>query len=145
MKTNSQLMIYSLLIMISIIGCEKGNSKVITEEFTIKNVIFTKCKDDSKKSFDSFSCLILNSKEKNYLEIQHQNTMFCCGTENIEIKTEIKNDTICISETDLGPYTYCYCWHDLNFEIGPLEEKTYVLQIIGCETSYNQDTIIVDF
>jgi len=80
-----------------------------------------------------------------YLEIQHQNTMFCCGTEQVEIKSEILNDTIYISETDLGPFTYCYCWHDLNFEIGPLENKAYVLQIIGCETSYNQDTILIDF
>lgn len=145
MKTKFKIMINSLLIIIFIIGCEKENSNGKTEELTIKNVSFTECKDDSQKSTASFSCLTLNSKENNYLEIQHQNTMFCCGTEKVEIKTEIKNDTIFISETDLGPYTYCYCWHDLNFEIGPLEDKTYVLKIIGCETSYNRDTIIVDF
>ncbi len=145
MKPKFKQLIYSLLVISFIISCEKENPNGKTEKLIIKNVSFTECKDDSQKSSSSFSCLILNSKENNYLEIQHLNTMFCCGTKQVEIKNEIKNDTIFITETDLGPYTYCYCRHDLNFEIGPLKDKSYIIKIIGCETSYNRDTIIIDF
>jgi hypothetical protein len=144
-KTKDKLLIYSLLVIFFILGCEKENPNGKTKELTIKNLSFTDCKDNSQKSSSTFSCLNLNSKENNYLEIQHLNTMFCCGTKQVEIKNEIKNDTIFITETDLGPYTYCYCRHDLFFEIGPLEDKSYVLKIIGCETSYNRDTIIINF
>ena len=143
MKTRFKILILGLLI--TVISCEKENTGSKTDKLSIKSISFTECKDDSEKSTSTFSCLSLKAVENNYLEIQHQNTMFCCGTEQVEIKAEIKNDTILISEIDLGPFTYCYCWHDLNFEIGPLEKKTYFMQIIGCETSYNQDSILVDF
>jgi hypothetical protein len=143
MKTRFKLLVLALLIIS--ISCKKENSNGKTDKLLIKNISFTECLNDSKKSASSLSCFSLKAIENKYLEIQQQNTMFCCGTEKVEIKTEIKNDTIFISEIDLGPFTYCYCWHDLNFEIGPLENKTYVMQIIGCETSYDQDSILIEF
>jgi hypothetical protein len=134
-----------LIILLFFISCEEEDTTGKVDKLSINNISFTECKDDPKKSTSTFSCLSLKATENNFLKVQHQNSMFCCGTEEVRIKAEIKYDTIFISEVDLGPLTYCYCWHDLYFEIGPLENKNYVMQIIGCETSYNQDSIMVDF
>jgi len=141
MKTKIYLTILFFLILS--ISCEKENDK--TDKLTVKNIDFTDCLDDSKKSTSSLSCVALQAIADNYLQIQHQKTMFCCGTEKVDINVEIRNDTIYIQEIDLGPFTYCYCWHDLEFEIGPLNNKKYTLHLIGCETSYDRDSILVDF
>lgn len=143
MKNKFKILLFVFLV--TTISCDKENSIEKTDKLSVKNISFTECKNDSEKSVLASNCLSLNAIEDNYLEIHHQNTMFCCGTGQVEINTEIKNDTIFISEIDLGPFTYCYCFHDLIFEIGPLENKTYTMQLIGCETSYNQDSILIDF
>lgn len=141
MKTSIHFIILFLLILS--ISCEKGDN--ITDKPTVKNIDFTNCLDDSEKSSSSLSCISMQAIADNYLQIQHQKTMFCCGTEKIDIKVEIRNDTIYIQEIDLGPLTYCYCFHDLEFEIGPLNRNNYTLQLIGCETSYERDSILINF
>lgn len=141
MKTSIHFSILFLLILS--ISCEKGDNK--TEQPTVKNIDFTNCLDDSERSSSSISCISMQAIADNYLHIQHQNSMFCCGTEKIDINVEIRNDTIFIREIDLGPFTYCYCFHDLGFNIGPLNRIKYNLQLIGCETSYERDSISVNF
>lgn len=141
MNANINLAFLSLLLFM--VSCETEFIK--TEIFTVKNTDFTACLDNSKKLESNISSLSMQAIKDNYLKIQHHNTMFCCGTENVEINCEIRNDSIFIEEIDLGPYTYCYCLHDLEFEIGPLNKSNYTLQLIGCETSYDRDTILLNF
>lgn len=141
MKRKTYLTI--LLLLIFFISCEKKTEN--NEVLTSKNINFTNCKSETKKKTLSTSCLTVKAIENNFLQVRHRNTMFCCGTEEIKVDIEIKNDTISIHEIDLGPLTYCYCWHDIIFDIGPLKNKQYVLQIIGCETSYNRDSISAEF
>lgn len=129
----------ALLIMLSLLSCEKENHK--TEPLNVKNINFSDCANDSSAA----RCLSIQAIGDSYLFIQHQKTMFCCGTDEIDINVELRNDTIYIQEIDLGPFTYCYCWHDITFELGPLNKKHYTLQIIGCETSYNRDSILIKF
>ncbi|MGM0407864.1 MAG: hypothetical protein ACQERU_07755 [Bacteroidota bacterium] len=141
MKTKIYLGILSF--MIFILSCKKINDSVT--EPIVKSLTFTDCLTGSYQSTPNPSCLILQAIEGNYLQIQHQKTMFCCGTEQIDIITEIKEDTIYIEEVDLGPFTYCYCWHDIDFTIGPLDHKSYTFQLLGCETSYYRDSILMNF
>jgi len=124
------------------IGCEKENSNSKPEELTIKNISFTDCVDNSMKSTKSFSCLNLKAVDDDYLQIQHFNSIFCCGTEQLEINFELKEDTIFIQEVDLGPHTYCFCNHDLEFKIGPLQKGTYSLKLVD---SYKKDSIFITF
>lgn len=137
MKTKIYLTFLSILIFI--ISCEKENGK--TDKLTVKNIDFTACLNDTT----SFSCISLQAIDNNYLQIKHQKTMFCCGTEKVDINVKIRNDTIYIQEIDLGPLTYCYCWHDIEFELGPLNNENYILYLIGCETSYDRDSILLNF
>ncbi|MEN8157550.1 MAG: hypothetical protein ABFS10_11415 [Bacteroidota bacterium] len=128
-----------LFLVFAFLSCEQEN--YITEPLNIREIGFSECDNDSTVS----SCLLLQAIDDSYLLINHQKTMFCCGTEEIDIRIENRNDTIVIHEIDLGPYTWCYCWHDITFKIGPFKSKQYTMQLIGCETSYNRDSILIDF
>ncbi|MCG8411765.1 MAG: hypothetical protein MI739_10830 [Bacteroidales bacterium] len=53
------------------------------------------------------------------------NTEFCCGTENVSIEQNISEFLIEINVIDEGPFTYCFCPHNLEYVIGPLENAQY--------------------
>lgn len=144
--------IYILLLFV-ITSCEKENNT--PENISVSNIKFSECLIEDHNSSQlnvsnadinkGNSCLLIQAANNSYLYINHQHTMSCCGTEKIEIETEIKNDTIYVKEIDRGPFAWCYCWRNIEFEIGPLKTKKYTLHLIGCETSYNRDTISLGF
>ncbi|HOD26167.1 MAG: hypothetical protein ACOX59_06640 [Bacteroidales bacterium] len=155
MKTTIYLTILFSLIFLT--SCEKENDKTDsptvkktihfdgkTDSLKVKKIIYSDCLDDSKNSVSTLSCVTLQAIAGNHLQIQRQ-TMFCCGTEKVDISVEIRHDTIHVQEIDLGPFSYCYCWHNLEYQIGPLNTQNYTLQLIGCETSYDRDSILVNF
>lgn len=142
-----------LLLIFFAISCENENNS--PETISVNNIKLSECLSEAQNSISfnttntnvikGYSCLFLQAVNNRFLYIDHQHTMSSCGTEEIEIEANIKNDTIYIKEIDKGPFAWCYCWRNIEFELGPLKEKEYTLHLIGCDTSYNRDTIILGF
>jgi hypothetical protein len=135
-KTINLIFLSLLFIAIS---CEKKSE---SDKIAIKKINFTDCTANTVKSTSSVSCLSIQSVDHNFLKIKHYNALFSCGSEDFDIQSEFNSDSITLKEIDLGPYTYCFCPHDVEFEIGPLENMIYRLKLID---PYKQDSIIMDF
>lgn len=135
-----QVYLTALSFLIFFTSCEKENDK--TEKLNVKGIEFSDCIDDTKKSSSSFSCLNMRAIDDDYIQIQHHNSVFCCGTEQLDIDFELSGDTIFIKEIDLGPHTYCFCNHDVEFNIGPLKKGTYNLKLVD---AYKKDSIFINF
>jgi hypothetical protein len=137
MKTVIYLTILFFLILYA--SCEKENDKT---ELNVKNIKFSDCLNETKKSSSNFSCLIIQAVDDDYIQIYHHNSVFCCGSEEIDVNFELIGDTLFINEKDLGPFTYCFCNHDVEFKIGPLKEKSYNLKLVD---AYKKDSLFINF
>lgn len=135
-----QIYLTALSFLIFFTSCEKENDK--TEKINVKGIEFSDCMDNTKKSSSSFSCLNMKAIDDNYLQIQHYNSIFCCGTEQLDINIELIGDTILINEVDLGPHTYCFCNHNVDYKIGPLKKTSYNLKLFD---AYKKDSIFISF
>jgi len=131
-------------IMIVVFSCEKSNNDNSLNETTISNIYFTGCTDSLKTLDADSTCIAIISNEENFLSFNHKGAEFCCESEIVDIKFEISGDSIIIEEIDKGPFTYCFCEHDISFKIGPLEYGNYKVKIIESENSYLRDTIMLE-
>jgi len=137
-------LIYLFIVFSSlVIGCSKDDDK--TKETTVSNINFTGCKNSLRSTSADSTCITIESNEVNSLTFTHKGTEFCCESDTIDINFEISGDTIVIHEIDKGPFSYCFCEHDLSFNIGPLDYRIYKVKIIESEHSYNRDTIMFEF
>jgi hypothetical protein len=140
MEIKIYVSILSLIFLTS--SCDKDFKP---NKLEVKNINFSNCLNNSEKLSSNLSCLSIQFTDDDSLKIKHYNSEFCCGTEKLDIQCTLRNDSIIIKEIDLGPFTYCFCKHDIDFEIGPLAYGVYNMQLIESEHSYKRDTFLIKF
>lgn len=128
------------------ISCNKETDLSVKEEVSVNVLEFSsECKDVIKSANLLDYRVTIQSNSENYLEIVHQGSETCCETDSIKIDYKISGDSLLIKEIDMGPYTYCYCPHDIKFKIGPLKYEKYKIVMIESESSYHRDTIRFEY
>jgi len=142
MKAMRKLFYLFLVFLFILTSCSKDDDK--TKSTTISNINITGCTNSLKNSSSDSTCIIIESNEANYLTFAHKATEFCCESEKVDINFKISGDTLIIHEIDKGPFSYCFCEHDLSFKIGPLDYGIYQVKIIESENSYKRDTIMFE-
>ena len=144
MKT--KLNTVAAVLIVFMIGCN-----TYTEEPTVKVTVdtssfsFTECNNVTKSTEANVPSVELTGKPDGMLQVKMINTEFCCGTDSVSLSTVITENEIAVQVIDLGPHTYCYCPHDLEFMIGPFDNSNYELTIIESEHAYSRDTFSISF
>jgi hypothetical protein len=146
---NTKILIHALTSLLMFVSCENENNEEknpILESCTIEHLSFGACNSGSQKAgTPDMAAVKLSYLDSNLLHVELINTEFCCGTDSILILDSITNATIRLELIDLGPFTYCFCYHNVSFDLGPLTEGEYSLTFIESENAYKRDTLRVDF
>lgn len=142
MKTMKKLIFLFLVSLFILTSCSKDDDK--TKSTNVSDINFTGCTNSLKSTTSDSSCITVESNEANYLTFTHKASEFCCESEKVDIDFKISGDTIIIHEVDKGPFSYCFCEHDISFNIGPLDYRIYEVKIIESENSYKRDTIMFE-
>lgn len=142
MKT--KLILVTTLLIFLLFGCEKDEStkKINIDTSTIS---FTDCNTDKEPTDNNTPSIRLIGQANGILTVKMLNTEFCCGTDSVSIAKTIDESKLKFEIIDNGPFSYCYCPHDLQFNITSLENKEYELTLIESVNSYYRDTFIIQF
>jgi len=142
MKTKSIFLI--IILFLNFIGCDKEESH-IDKNIILSSISFTNCNSGTKSTDSNIPSIRLTGQSGNKLLVKLSNTEFCCGTDSISISKIIEDYKISIEIIDNGPFTYCFCSHDLEFTIGPFDNDDYDLKLIESEHAYSRDTFLIHF
>ena len=128
-----------LIIVLSLLAsCKKENdNNHQPSELKVTDIKYSDCND-----IIDYPIIYLKMTHDNKLKIIHYGAEFCCADdEKIDIELEKEGNIIELMEVDLGPYTYCFCKHTLEFTINNIEHGEYRFKIIESENSYQRDTL----
>ncbi len=122
---------------IILFGCEKENdNNQDISDLKITDLTLSSCID----SVDN-TRLHLKMIDDNKLKVIHYGAEFCCSdTGKADVELTKNNDVINLKEIDLGPYTYCFCKHNLEFTISGIDYGKQEFKIIESEHAYQRDT-----
>ncbi len=109
-------------LFITFFACEKQDEQ--TNVVRIINFSHTDCKKDNNKSVET-EYIKYKTVDKNYLEINHINTIFNCCPGELTINASVEKDTITIFENESEQACKCLCPYDLNYTFGPIEYGKY--------------------
>lgn len=137
--------VFLFVILIFTISCNKDDDNSETRDTILSNLNFTDCLSSEESTNSDSSCITIKSDDNNNLTFTHKGSEFCCGTEIINIDFTVNGDSLIIEEIDKGPFSYCFCEHDISFNIGPLDYGDYKVKIIESKNSYKRDTLIFEF
>jgi hypothetical protein len=142
MKT--KLISMTTILIFLLFGCEKEES---TQKINIdiSSISFTDCNTDTKSTDNNAPSIRLIGQANGILTVKMLNTEFCCGTDSVSIGTTIDENKLSFEIIDNGSFSYCYCPHDLEFNIISLGNKEYELTLIESENSYSRDTFLIQF
>ena len=142
MKTRLISMIAFLIFPLT--GCEKDKSN--NDDYSdASSISFTGCITDTKSTDTNIPSIRLIGQAGGKLTVKMVNTEFCCGTDSVSIDKTVDENNLSIEIIDNGPFTYCFCPHDMEFSIANLDNKAYDLTLIESEHSYSRDTFLVHF
>ncbi|MFZ5942255.1 MAG: hypothetical protein ACOYXB_16940 [Bacteroidota bacterium] len=139
MKTR-KLFLPVLLILLTA-GCDLTQQ---APELQVSDLDYSGC-NTGKKSDEYIPAVRLTGQPDGRLLIEMSNTESSCGTETFSTKISASGTSVCVELIDNGPYTRCNCPHDLQFTLGPLEDKDYELTLIESENAYSRDTFVLCF
>ena len=125
-------------------GCEKDESSK-TGSIDTSLISFTGCNTNTKSTDIDIPSVRLIGQENGKLTVKMINTEFCCGTDSVSTDRSVNVNKINVEIIDNGPFTYCFCPHDLEFSLTVLENKEYELTLIESEHAYSRDTFLVQF
>ena len=125
-------------------SCKKKDEKPEVKEIAISSLSFSACTSSLKSTYVDTSCITIKSIKNNNLSFTHKGAGFCCASEGIDISLNVKGDSIIIQEVDKGPFSYCYCKHDISFNLGPLDYGNYKVKIVESMHSYSKDTFVFE-
>ena len=145
MKKSSLVSLLIILSAVLVSSCKKDKKEEVSQKSDNSGITFSTCKSGSKSLDSNQSCIQITAINNNKLAVKHFNTEFCCGTSLMQIDCNIFGGKIIIKEVDLGPFTDCYCLHDMSYVIGPLQNMHYQILVIESENSYERDTIFGEF
>lgn len=132
-----------LVIIFILTSCNKDNNE--TKSTTLSNITFTGCTNSLKSTGNDSTSISIESNGANSVTITHKATEFCCSAEKVDVDLKILGDTLVIYEIDKGPMSYCFCEHDISFNVESLNYGNYKVKIIESENSYERDTIMFEF
>jgi len=117
-------------------SCSSDDEKQKDVEFGTELTYISDCKStqaptlsNGAVSYDEY--ITFTATTDKYLNIKHVNHLLSCCFGNINVKSSIDNDIITIQIIADGQECNCVCPYDMEYKIGPLEEKTYVVSING--------------
>lgn len=139
-KLASTLIILTFLFF----GCEKEESTQ-RENIDISEISFTDCKTGTKSVDNNAPSIRLIGQANGMVTVKMLNTDFCCETDSVSIDKTIDENKISLEIIDNGPFSYCYCPHDLEFKLTSLDNKVYSLTLIESINSYSRDTFLTQF
>lgn len=142
MKT--RLISISIILIVLLFGCEKDESAK-KGNIDTSSISFTDCNTGTKSTDNNTPSIRLIGQADGKLIVKMINTEFCCGTDSISLNKTVNDNKISIEIIDNGPFTYCYCPHDLEFDLTSLDSKIYELTLIESEHAYSRDTFLVQF
>lgn len=142
MRTKQILL--AIILVPGLFGCDKEEEPV-DRNFTTTLLFFTECNTSTKSTASDIPSIRLSGQSGDKLLVQLVNTEFCCGTDSISINCEHADQDITLGITDHGPFTWCFCPHDVEFSTGPLNNTNYNLTFIESVNSYSRDTFFVSF
>jgi len=135
-KMNLKTIYIMIICLLFLISCEKDKDQV-PSEIKITDIVYSTCND----SID-YPSIRVTMMGDNQLKIIHYGAEFCChDTGKVDIKFKKKDNVMKLREIDLGPPTYCFCKHKLEFLIYGIKYKEQKFEIIESEHSYNRDTL----
>jgi hypothetical protein len=145
-KKNMKKQFGLLVLILGLIcfGCDKEASN-LDKNISLTTVSFSVCTADTKSSTSSIPSITINGQIDDKLLININNTEFCCGTDSISINKSITDNKLTLEIIDKGPFTYCYCPHDVEFSIGPFKNDNYTLTFIESKDAYKRDTFVINF
>lgn len=132
-----------IVFIIILASCNKDNNE--SKSTTLSNITFTGCTNSLKSTGNDSTSISIESNGANSVTITHKATEFCCSAETVDVDLKISGDSLVIYETDKGPMSYCFCTHDISFNVGSLDYGNYKVKVIESENSYERDTIIFEF
>ena len=142
MKT--RLISMSIISIFLLLGCEKEES-VKKVNFDILSISFSECNTGTKSTNNNAPSIRLIGQVGGKLTVKMINTEFCCGTDSVSIGKTIEDNKLSIKIIDNGPFSYCFCPHDLEFNLTSLDNKVYEMTLIESEHSYSRDTFLIQF
>ena len=147
MKT--RIILSALASIVMLVGCEdekNGGNTSTQESYALGHLSFSDCISGNRKAaLSEMAAVTLSYKDSNLLKVELFNTEFCCGTDSISILDTVAGTTILLELIDYGPFTWCFCYHDVTFDLGPLAEDEYTLTFIESENAYQRDTFQIEF
>jgi len=143
MTMKTKLIIFSLLAII-LICCEENDSRPGNMiDLSLKS--FTGCSIATKSSIVNIPKVRLKGESNGRLVVKMINTEFCCGTDSVSTNVNVDLETISIEIVDNGPFSYCFCPHDIEFSLSALDAKEYALTLIESENAYSRDSFLIQF
>lgn len=142
MKTRIVLM--TAVLIIFMIGCKKEESTK-TIDIDPSSISFTACNTITKLTDSITPSVRLIGQANGSLIVKLINTEFCCETDSISMDMTIDMERIGVEIIDIGPLTYCFCPHDIEFSLTSLENKAYELTLVESVHAYSRDTFFIEF
>ena len=136
--------IIAIFLIFCLLACDQEGPNP-ENEISASSLSFTDCITVNKFVNVYTPSIRLTAQEGNKLHIKWRFTEFCCGTDSISLDKDISGNTTTIEIIDQGPFTYCFCPHHIEFEIGPYEEEDYQLTLIESVNAYSRDTFLIHF
>ena len=131
----------SIILLLTLVSCERMNNQDPEIRFNsvfIEETLFSECvQNDSELGYGTIE---IEAEPNGYLMFHAKNSEFCCDTDSLIIGLKQSESSIEIEVYDMGPYSYCFCDHDLFFSVGPFKEQVYSFKLIESVDAYRRDT-----
>ena len=131
----------SIIFLLLLFSCENLNDQYPEIRFNsvfIEQTLFSECIQNGSE--EGYGTIEIKAEPNGYLMFHAKNTEFCCDTDSLIIGLSQSNDSVEIEIYDMGPYSYCFCDHDLFFAVGPFKEQIYYFKLIESVDAYMRDT-----
>jgi len=115
------------------------------DKISTSDLSFTNCNITLKSNDIGIPIVKLTGNTDGKLTVKMSNTECCCGTDSVSLDLATEFDEITVEIIDNGPFTWCYCPHELEFSLTSLSNKDYELTIIESEHAYVRDTFFIQF
>jgi len=131
---NNPLIISLIVLLFFGLGCDDKEEPIQTGSPEPNYVSHSECKNKKSGSIGedkSQDCITYSYQaDTKILTLTHKNAAFNCCPDSITVDFSFMGDTILITEAETAALCNCSCVFDLNFTIGNLEKKTWIIKVV---------------